>query len=150
VEQVRFHDTRAGEGSLSRLTFQSKTLECAAMKYLTLFFLVALIALAAWNYRLERQIKYLSQREQVFTDAITHLETTQYDQRDRAKADKEAKHALMLTCISGAETKFNQAVQKFGTRNRDGSYSVPVPTGEAAARQKESELQECKLLYGEP
>jgi hypothetical protein len=81
---------------------------------------------------------------------ITELETKVKNLEDlqeaRANADS-IKETDFKQCVYRADDEFDHALRMNGSKNSDGSYAVPTSTLQQIQRQKESKLEECKLLY---
>jgi hypothetical protein len=50
-------------------------------------------------------------------------------------------------CVQRADDSFDSGLRMNGSKNKDGSYAVPTSTLQQLQRQKESKLEECKLLF---
>jgi hypothetical protein len=82
---------------------------------------------------------------------IGHLEQTVQQlqsERDKSANDRADKIAKLERCVTDANAEFKLNIESNGTKNRDGTgYSVPVPILTEMQRQKQSQIEECRLLY---
>lgn len=81
---------------------------------------------------------------------VEHLEKTTHQlEADRTKAadDDSARRAKLETCVEDANSAFQTDMVSNGTKQRNGSYNVPVPVLEQMERRKQGKIEECRLLY---
>ncbi len=81
---------------------------------------------------------------------VEHLEkTTNQLEADRTKAadDDSARRAKLESCVAAANSAFQTDMVSNGTKQRNGSYNVPVPVMEQMERRKQGKVEECRLLY---
>jgi hypothetical protein len=81
---------------------------------------------------------------------VDHLEQTVRElQADRTKAsdDDSARRAKLERCVADADAAFQTDMVSNGTKQRNGSYNVPVPILEQMERKKQGRVEECRLLY---
>jgi outer membrane murein-binding lipoprotein Lpp len=76
-------------------------------------------------------------------------QSTRQLEADRTKAaDEDSKrHAKLETCVAEANVAYERSTASNGTRQRDGSYSVPVTSVTVMDRAKQEKIEECRLLY---
>jgi len=85
---------------------------------------------------LEQRLKQLEER--------THqLEA----ERTKTSEDDAARRARLEACVADANGDFQRNLEHNGTKQRDGSYTVPVPTSEQMQRQRQGKIEECRVLY---
>ncbi len=81
---------------------------------------------------------------------VDHLEQTVHQlEADRTKAadDDSVRRAKLESCVADANAAFQTDMVNNGTKQRNGSYNVSVPVLEQMQRQKQSKIEECRLLY---
>ncbi|SRR6266849_6573522 len=81
---------------------------------------------------------------------VDHLEQTIHQlEADRTKAadDDSARRAKLESCVAEANATFQKSMVSNGTKQRDGSYNVPVPVVSEMQRVKQGKIEECRLLY---
>jgi hypothetical protein len=81
---------------------------------------------------------------------VDQLEQTVHQlQADRTKVadDDSARRAKLESCVAEANTTFQTDMVSNGTKQRNGSYNVPVPILEQMQRKKQGKIEECRLLY---
>src|SRR5437899_8943426 len=81
---------------------------------------------------------------------VDHLEQTVHQlEADRTKAadDDSARRAKLERCVTEANAAFERNMVSNATRQRNGSYSVPVPILSEMQRVKQGKIEECRLLY---
>lgn len=79
-----------------------------------------------------------------------HLEQTVHQleaDRTRVADDDSARRAKLESCVAEANAAFERNMVSNGTKQRNGSYNVPVPVLEQMERQKQGKIEECRLLY---
>jgi hypothetical protein len=76
-------------------------------------------------------------------------QTTHRLEADRSKAvdDNSARRAKLESCVMEANASFDRDKVNNGTKRRNGTYNVSVPVLEQMQRQKQSKIEECRLLY---
>src|SRR5690348_35360 len=108
----------------------------------TLRVMTLLLALAATGCQ-DKRIVALEQRVNRLEQRIQQLEA----ENKTHASDEAARQAKLESCISDANAEFQRNVVSNGTRTRNGSYNVPVPLLAEMQRQKQSKIEECRLLY---
>jgi hypothetical protein len=103
------------------------------------FALLCLIAAGCEDKRvtnLEQRVKQLEER-------------TRQLEAERAKTtnDDDVRRLKLENCVADANADFQKNLENNGTRARNGSYNVPVPLLEQMQRQKQSKIEECRILY---
>ncbi len=81
---------------------------------------------------------------------VNHLEQTVHQlEADRTKAadDDSSRRAKLESCVAEANAAFQRNMVSNGTRQRNGSYNVPVPVLSEMQRVKQGKIEECRLLY---
>jgi outer membrane murein-binding lipoprotein Lpp len=70
-------------------------------------------------------------------------------QADRTKSadDDSARRTKLESCVADADADFQKYLVNNGTKQRNGSYNVPVPVLEQMQRDKQNKIDECRLLY---
>jgi len=110
------------------------------MKPLSAFLLAMVIALSACkDDRVSKHEKRISELEA----KVKRLQEKQQQDADAASA----KEAQFKECVDQADIDYHAAVRGNGTKNGSSSYSVDLRVMQTIERQKESKLEECKLLY---
>jgi len=72
---------------------------------------------------------------------------SQEEARAAAENEKSQKESSFSLCLSNANLEYQRAIEANGTRTGKGTYSLPVVTLREFDRQKQSKIEECKLLY---
>jgi outer membrane murein-binding lipoprotein Lpp len=85
----------------------------------------------------------LEKRVGSLEESIRHLEAD----RTKATDEESLKRARLEGCVADANADFDSNMIHNGTKQRNGSYNVPVPALEQMQRQKQSKIEECRLLY---
>ncbi len=81
---------------------------------------------------------------------VDHLEQTLHQlEADKTKAadDDSTRRAKLESCVADANATFRTDLVSNGTKQRNGSYNVPVPVMEQMQRKKQGKMEECRLLY---
>jgi hypothetical protein len=81
---------------------------------------------------------------------VGHLEQTLHQlEADKTKtaADDSARRTKLESCLADANAAFQADIVNNGTKQRNGSYNVPVPVQEQMERRKQGKVEECRLLY---
>jgi hypothetical protein len=81
---------------------------------------------------------------------VTHLEqSVEKLEAERNKRDKddEDRRTKLENCVAQANSEFQQNLVSNGTHSRKGGYNVPVPVLNEMQKQKQSKMDECRLLY---
>jgi hypothetical protein len=81
---------------------------------------------------------------------VDHLEQTVHQLKaDRTKAadDDSERRAKLESCVAEANAAFERNMVSNGTKQRNGSYNVPVPVLSEMQRVKQGRIEECRLLY---
>src|SRR5712691_1284651 len=81
---------------------------------------------------------------------VDHLEQTVHQleaDRTRAADNDSARRAKLESCVAEANAAFERNMVSNGTKQRNGSYNVPVPILEQMQRQKQGKIEECRVLY---
>jgi len=105
---------------------------------------VALLALASTITGCEdKRITNLENRVGFLEARTKQLET----EKTRA-ADQQSQRELDLrNCVEDANAEYRANIASNGTKTSRGGYSLPVAAMNALDRQKQSKIEECKLLY---
>jgi predicted RNase H-like nuclease (RuvC/YqgF family) len=85
----------------------------------------------------------LEQRVKQLEGRIHQLEA----ERTKNVEDNSALRAKLESCVADANADFQKNSESNGTKARNGSYNVSVPLLEQMQRQKQSKIEECRLLY---
>jgi hypothetical protein len=91
------------------------------------------------------QDQRVSMLEKQVTELEGKVKTIEEKQTQTADAASE-KQAQFRDCVDGADDDFLSAVRSNGTKNRNG-YAVDTRVMEQIERQKQTKLEECRLLY---
>lgn len=92
---------------------------------------------------LEQRIKQLEDRVQQLQQLEVELEKEQVK-----KADQDSlRRSKLESCAADVNSEFENSLKRNGTQTGKGSYDVPVPVLEQMQRQKQSKIDECRLLY---
>jgi len=81
---------------------------------------------------------------------VSNLEQNVHQlEADRTKsADEEsAKRTQLENCVTEADAQFDTSMMHNGTKQRNGSFDVPMLAMEQMQRQKQGKIEECKLRY---
>lgn len=81
---------------------------------------------------------------------MTHLEQSvqqMQEERNKQGKDDEDRRKKLENCVVEANAEFQQSLVSNGTHSRTGSYNVPVPVLNEMQKQKQSKMDECRLLY---
>jgi len=85
---------------------------------------------------LEQRMKQLEER--------THqLEA----ERTKTSVEDATRRAKLEACVADANDDFQRNLERNGKKQRDGSFTVPVPTSEQMQRQRQGKIEECRVLY---
>lgn len=84
--------------------------------------------------------------EKRVADLESKMKTLEEKQQARADADS-TNEARFKQCVYSADDEFDHALRLNGTKNSNGSYTVPTSSVQELQRQKQNKLEECKLLY---
>src|ERR1035437_8211984 len=112
------------------------------MKRATIF--LALLALTSIAIGCDdKRIQNLEKRVSNLVEKTKPLES------DKIKAADEAsqKEFLLKACVADANDQYQKNIVSNGTKGRGGTYSLPITAMNALDRQKQSKIEECKLLY---
>jgi hypothetical protein len=109
------------------------------MKSLSVFLLFGAVGLCGCQ---DQRVSVLEKR---VTDLEGKVKTLEEKQKDTADAASE-KLAQFTDCVNKANDDYLSAVRSNGTKNRNG-YSVDTRVMEQIERQKQTKLEECRLLY---
>jgi outer membrane murein-binding lipoprotein Lpp len=66
---------------------------------------------------------------------------------ERAADDDAARRTKLEACVEEVSTDFQRNLVSNGTKQRNGSYNVPVPTLAEMQRNKQGKIRECQLQY---
>jgi hypothetical protein len=68
---------------------------------------------------------------------------------DKTKAadEQSQKEVNLQVCVAAANDQYQQNIMSNGTKSRDGRYSVPTVVMTELDHQKQSKIEECRLLY---
>jgi len=89
------------------------------------------------------RVTSLEQRVNHLEQSIRELEA----ERTKNAADDAARQKKLETCVAVANFDFETNMANNGTKDGKGGYNVPVPVMTEMRRQKQSNLEECSLLY---
>jgi hypothetical protein len=81
---------------------------------------------------------------------VSELETKVKSLQENVKANSDAtaqKQTDFRNCVSMADDDYMAALRANGAKTGAGSYSVDLRVEQTIERQKQSKLEECKLLY---
>ena len=109
----------------------------------TVFTLAMLVIAGLTNGCQDSRVMSLEQR-------VTRLEqsTKQLESELKKNADEESNRRLMLqSCLADAGAKYKRNLVSNGIKQGNGMYSVAVPVLSEMRRQKQDEVEECKLLH---
>jgi hypothetical protein len=84
--------------------------------------------------------------EKRVSDLETRTKTIEENQKSKLEADA-TNEARFKQCVYSADDDFDSTLRLNGTKNANGSYSVPTSSLVELQRQKQNKLEECKLLY---
>ncbi|SRR6266702_1925653 len=91
----------------------------------------------------DQRLPTLEKRVADLESKVKTLEGMQKEKSDSVSQNQ----ADFRDCVHAADDDFMQAVRSNGTKNGRGSYSVETQALREIERQKQSKLEECKLLY---
>lgn len=91
----------------------------------------------------DSRVPSLEQRVSRLEQSVQQLET----ERVKSADDDSARRAKLEGCVAQANATFDSNIASNGTKNRSGTYSVPVPVLAEMQRQKQGKIEECRLLY---
>lgn len=91
----------------------------------------------------DSRVPNLEQRVSRLEQSVQQLES----ERDKSAKDDSDRRARLESCVAQANAAFDSNLVSNGTKNRSGSYSVPVPVMAEMQRQKQGKIEECRLLY---
>jgi hypothetical protein len=91
----------------------------------------------------------LALKEPIISDVKQLEERTRQLEAERTKNanDDDVRRLKLENCVSEANADFQKNLENNGKKARNGSYNVPVPLLEQMQRQKQSKMEECRLLY---
>ena len=89
------------------------------------------------------RVTSLEHRVEKLEQSVQQLQT----EKNKLAEDDAARHAKLESCVADANAEFQRNVANNGTKSRNGTYSVPVPVLTEMQRQKQSKIEECRLLY---
>ena len=85
---------------------------------------------------LEQRVSHLEER-------IHKLEVDRTNSAD----ESAARRTKLENCVADANSEFDKNVANNGTKNKNGTYSVDVPLAAEMQKQKQTKIEECRLLY---
>jgi hypothetical protein len=91
----------------------------------------------------DKRIKNLEQRVKQLEEHTSQLEA----ERTKSTNDDDVRRLKLENCVADANADFQRNLENNGTKARNGSYNVPVPLLEQMQRQKQSKIEECRILY---
>lgn len=94
-----------------------------------------------------RRLDSLEKRVDALENQAAQRAATTKDAAEREQADRQARNMLWDMCRDGANKKFNRNLRLNGTKHKDGSYSVSVPTLQLMEQQKQNDLADCDRQY---
>jgi hypothetical protein len=110
------------------------------VKLLSIVALILVFALAGCD---DNRVPALELRVKQLEEKIHQLEV----ERTKSSEDDSARRAKLESCVADANADFQKNLESNGTKARNGSYNVSVPLLEQMQRQKQSKIEECRLLY---
>jgi len=106
--------------------------------------LIAIGALSLWlSGCQDARVTFLEKRVDQLEQSIHQL------QADHSKTadDDSARRTKLESCVAEADADFQKYLVNNGTKQRNGSYNVPVSVLEQMQRAKQNKIDECRLLY---
>ncbi|OLB26590.1 MAG: hypothetical protein DMG41_18195 [Acidobacteria bacterium] len=91
----------------------------------------------------DKRVTNLEQRVKQLEDRTRQLGA----ERTKSTNDDDVRRLKLENCVADANADFQRNLENNGTKARNGSYNVPVPLLEQMQRQKQSKIEECKILY---
>jgi hypothetical protein len=91
----------------------------------------------------DSRVPALEQRLKQLEERTRQLEA----ERTKTSEDDAARRAQLEGCVAAANAEFDLSLSRNGTKQRNGTYSVPVVLLEQMQRQKQSKIEQCRLLY---
>ena len=91
----------------------------------------------------DSRVTNLEQRVNQVENKTRELES----QRTKSADENASIRAKLEAGVEEASTDFQRNLVSNGTKQRNGSYNVPVPTLAKMQRQKQVEIETCRLLY---
>lgn len=106
--------------------------------------LIVLIALTYMTTGCEdKRITNLEKRVAELEGKTKQLET----EKTKAADERGQRELDLRNCVADANAEYRQNIASNGTKTSRGTYSLPVTSMNALDRQKQSKIEECKLLY---
>ena len=84
--------------------------------------------------------------EKRISDLESKVKTLEDKQQAKADADS-TNEANFKECVRSADDDYNSTLRLNGTKNSNGSIAIDASSLQQLQRQKQSKLEECKLLY---
>lgn len=91
----------------------------------------------------DSRVPALEQRVKQLEERTRQLEA----EETKNTNDDDVRRLKLENCVAEANADFQKNLENNGTKARNGSYTVPVPLLEQMQRQKQSKIEECRLLY---
>jgi septal ring factor EnvC (AmiA/AmiB activator) len=85
----------------------------------------------------------LEQRIDRLEQNVRQLES----ERAKTANDESERRAKLERCVAEANAAYDQSLARNGTKTGKGLYSVPITVSAEMQSQKQSKIEECKLLY---
>ncbi|SRR5713226_4268373 len=116
---------------------------------LTIWLIVLTVILVVLTIVIARYTVVLARKEPLISDVKQLEERTRQLEAERTKNanDYDIRRLKLEKCVSEANADFQKNLENNGKKARNGSYNVPVPLLEQMQRQKQSKIEECRLLY---
>jgi hypothetical protein len=107
------------------------------------------VVLVVLTIVIARYTVVLARKEPSISDVKQLEERTRQLEAERTKNanDDDVRRLKLENCVSEANADFQKNLENNGKKARNGSYNVPVPLLEQMQRQKQSKIEECRLLY---
>jgi outer membrane murein-binding lipoprotein Lpp len=95
----------------------------------------------------DQRVTDLEKRVSGLEQSVRQLESDSQVRATKAAGDDEDRREKLRACVADANAAFEQSVRSNGTKLGNGSYDVGVPLLEQMQKQKQSKIEECRLLY---
>jgi hypothetical protein len=91
----------------------------------------------------DSRVTNLEQRVNQLESKTRELES----ERTKSVDEDASRRTQLEACVEEVSTDFQRSLVSNGTKQRNGSYNVPVPTLAEMERQKQVQIETCHLLY---
>ena len=91
----------------------------------------------------DNRVNNLEKRVDQLEQTVRQLEAD----RTKSADDDSARRVKLESCVADANATSQADTVSNGTRQRNGSYNIPVPVMEQMQRKKQGKIEECRLLY---